>query len=238
MMRQHALTDGDGVTLLDGDGELLTILGDDPPSQRLIVDATFDGLTEGNFLAMLQALLPPGRLWRRDAGSNLTRLLRAISRGLVRKHQRILRMREEADPRTAYELLPEWEDLLGLPDPCTGESETLQERRAIAAARWTAKGGQSRAHYIDLAAALGVPITIEEFGQFRCDASECDVDPLNEDAWAYTWVVHAPEVTEIPFRCDESTTEEPLLTFGNAPLECTIRRAAPAHTIVHFAYGG
>ncbi|WP_197520275.1 putative phage tail protein, partial [Paraburkholderia tropica] len=39
-------------------------------------------------------------------------------------------------PPTAYELLPEWESTLGLPDPCAGEAPTIPQRQAQVLARF------------------------------------------------------------------------------------------------------
>lgn len=245
-MRPHALTDGDGAALVDGDGELLTILGDDPASQQLTVPPSFPDASEEALLGALQMLLPRGLLWRRDDDSNLTRLLRGIAAGLLRMRVRILRLRREFDPRSTLELLPEWEALLDLPDPCIGVPSTLQERRMLVATRWTAEGGQSPAYYIDLAGRLGIPVTIEGGRVFRLgparttarhSPSRLGTDRLNAWGWAYTWIVHAPAVTRVPFRLGQSTLGERLLNFGNVRLECVIRRAAPAHTVVNFVYG-
>lgn len=186
----------------------------------------------------LQALLPPGAAWPRDPDAVLTHLLAGCADGLSRIDGRALDLLEEADPRATFEMLGDWETEAGLPDLCTGQPETLQERRAQLVGRITGRGGQSRAYYIALAATLGFGVTIEEHGLFRADAGQCDITPLNEDGWAYAWTIHAPETTETLFRGDQSTTEEPLLAFGNRRLECAIRRASPAHTVPLFAYGG
>lgn len=240
MTNRLAIITDDGEPLVSG-GEYLVApeavvsLSDHEP------DASFFYATDDDYTGLLWGFLPRGWAWNRRPGSNLSRMVEAIAAGFARVHRAAVHLLQtEADPRTTRDLLPEWERMLGLPDLCTGIPDTLQERRLLVTARYTATGGQSPAYFIGLAAALSYPsVTIEEGTLFRCDDpdSRCDESPLNEPGWAYAWIVHAPAVSEIAFRCDESCADEPLLTFGNQRLECAINRARPAHTIVHFAYG-
>lgn len=236
--RLAILTDGPGGEPITYDGEyivapevVLDLADSSPPPSFLNAD-------EAAYLAGLQALLPRGWAWPRREDSNLAKLVAAIADGFARLHRGITRLLvTEADPRSTLELLPEWERMLGLPDECIGIPETLQERRLLVTTRYTATGGQSRAYFIELASSLGYSVTIEEGKVFRLGLSRLGADRLNHPGWAYAWTVHAPTVTVIPFRLGQSTLGERLKTFGNARLECSIRRAAPAHTIVHFAYG-
>lgn len=139
----------------------------------------------------------------------------------------------ESDPRTTYHLLPDWERVLGLPDPCAGQLPTIELRRAAVVAKVTMHGGQSRAFFIALAAKLGFVITITEFKQYSV------MSPVNAPLcgwpWCFTWRVNAPLNTFRHFSV-MSGVNDPLSTWGNALLECAISRFKPAHTIVQFAY--
>ena len=182
----------------------------------------------------LQALMPRGRAWPTADGATLTRLLGGLAGGLARAHARALELIDEADPRTATELLPDRERLCGLPDCCApAGGGTLAERRDAVMAKITARGGQSRAFFVDLAARFGYAISIDEFQPFTCE-SPCE-DPIRDAPWRFAWRVNAPETTIRESSCD-SPCEEPLRTWGNAVLECEISRRAPAHTHVLFAY--
>jgi uncharacterized protein YmfQ (DUF2313 family) len=185
----------------------------------------------------LQALLPPGRLWDalRADGSLADDLLAALAEEFGRIDGRTDDLAFEVDPRTALELLAEWEEWVGLPEICTGSLATLQQRRAALLQKLTGVGGQSRAYYIAVAASLGYEVTIYEFSVHTCESS-CE-DPINDETWRFTWRVNAPEQTIINFTC-ESPCTEPLRAWGNDLLECTIRALAPAHTNVLFGYGG
>lgn len=186
--------------------------------------------------AALLALLPTGAVWpRRDSGT-LTRSCTGITTLAGRLQARALALLVDAFPATAYELLPEWEATLGLPDACAGLAPTLQQRRAQVTARLTAQGGQSVPYLIAQAAALGYVVTVEEFaparaGQFRAG------QPLYAEAWAHALRVRAPAVTVTRFRAGQSQAGEPLAAWGNAALECSLGRLRPAHTVILFAYG-
>ncbi|MNJ39675.1 hypothetical protein D3C77_345530 [compost metagenome] len=133
-------------------------------------------------------------------------------------------------------MLADWERVAGLPDKCAGTLEsTVQGRRNALLAKLTATGGQSKAYFIAIAAALGYEITIEEFRPFRAGRSTAG-DVLTNGDWMFTWRVRAPEVTVIPFRAGRSAAGEQLRAWGNDTLECKIRQRSPAHTVVLFAY--
>ena len=194
--------------------------------------------TTAEYRALLQALLPTGGAWPRAAAAVLTKLLHGLAGEPTRGHNRACDLVEESDPRTAAETITDWERVTGLPDACAAaEVVTLQQRRAAVHAKLTARGGQSRQFYIDLAAALGYAITITEFRPFRVGQSTAG-DPCTDEDWWFVWQVNAPETTIIEFKAGASTAGEPLRAWGNKPLECVITRLKPAHTEVQFAYGG
>jgi uncharacterized protein YmfQ (DUF2313 family) len=185
----------------------------------------------------LKALLPPGRAFPRERGSTLDVLLDAMALELARIDARADQLTTEAVPATTTELLPDWESTAGLPDNCSGQlPETQQGRRNDLVSKLVAQGGQSPAYFVALAAALGFEVTIEEFRPFRAGFSNPG-DELTNGDWSYAWRVRAPEVTVLPFRAGISAAGERLAVWGNAGLECRIRKYKPAHTIVLFAYG-
>lgn len=184
----------------------------------------------------LKALLPSGLAWTREPGTNLEALLDGMAQEWERLDERGERLIIEAIPTTTNELLPDWERVAGLPDDCGGEqSETLQGRRADLITKLTSRGGQSAAYFIAVAEALGYTITITEFRPFRAGYSQAG-DQLTNGEWVFTWQVNAPETTITNFRAGQSQAGEPLRTWGNERLECTINELKPAHTLVLFAY--
>lgn len=196
--------------------------------------------TADQYLVHLQALLPAGPAWPREPEAVLTKMLLAQADGLARVHNRTADLIEEADPRTAYELLSDWERVAGLPDPCSaGIATTLQERRAALVTRLTATGGQSVAYFTGLANTLGYDVTIAEFRPFECGQSQC-ADHLNgghecRHDWLVT--VHGPRITL--FRCGESECGDLLGKITRAEdLECLLHRLKPGHTTLHVFYEG
>jgi uncharacterized protein YmfQ (DUF2313 family) len=194
------------------------------------------GLTTTDYLRQLQALLPPGPAWPKDDDALLTRLLGAIAAELARVDGRAQRLVEEADPRTVAELFADWESVAGLPDSCAaafGGDQTMAQRRAALVGRLTTLGGQTPAYVIGLAAALGYAITITEFSAHTVnDDVEC---ALYDNAWNFTWRVNSALSTITDITVD-SLVDEPIASWGNALLECVIKRLKPAHTSVIFGY--
>ena len=191
-------------------------------------------------LAGLQSLpaegwgLPP----QDDPASNFARLLAAPAAETARAEARAEQLLVEADPRATTDLLAEWERLLGLPDPCAPNltaagGATVAQRRARVVQRLTGRPRARPADYVALAASLGVAITITEFRHHTCELS-CEA-PLYDPAWDFAWQATAPATLVIDATCEDGA-ETPLRIFGDPSLECFIRRAAPPHTIVLFAY--
>jgi uncharacterized protein YmfQ (DUF2313 family) len=181
----------------------------------------------------LQALLPQGGAWPRDRSATLTKFLQAWGDEFARIDGRGDQLIEEADPRTTLELLADWERVAGLPDECMGPGQTTAQRRAALLQRLTKLGGQSPAYYIDVAAALGFTITIDEF---RAHDVDDDVDyPLLGSDWNFAWQVNSALNTVVELTV-EDTVDDPLAFWSTVPLECVIRRLMPAHTVVIFAY--
>lgn len=191
--------------------------------------------SEADYAAALQALLPVGAAWTFEKGALLTQLIDAIAVEFARVDARGADLREEADPRTALELLADWERVTGLPDPCAGQADTIAERRARVVRVLTARGGQSPAYFVALAAALGIEIEIEEIRPFRAGMSAAG-DRCAAPPWNHVWVARAPETTIRYFRAG-SAAGEPLTSWGNAILACVLQRFKPAHTRLIITYG-
>lgn len=192
--------------------------------------------TAEQYRDQLKALMPPGQAISRDPGTTIDDLLLALAEEWARIDARGNELTVDVNPVTTNELLADWERVAGLPDTCGGaQSSTLQGRRADLVARLSATGGQSRAYFIAVAAALGYTITITEFRPFRVGFSAAG-DGLTNGDWAFTWRVNAPDTTVSAFRVGLSTVGEPLSVWGNERLECAISKLKPAHTILQFAY--
>lgn len=183
----------------------------------------------------LAGLLPTGAAWPRDPQSALLRLVRSLAVELERMDQRAAQLLAETDPASTSELLPDWERVVGLPDPCVTTGQTVAERRQALEGRLTSVGGQSRRFFIELAARLGYSITIDEFASAA--AATAAGIPYAGDGWAHTWRVNVPTTVAVtPFRVGAGSVGEPLRVWSNEVLECQFNRYKPAHTRVLFAY--
>lgn len=191
------------------------------------------------WLSTLQAMLPPGRALSREPGSNLTALLMGIAARLAAAQKRFEDLVQEWEPRRATMMLPDWERLLGLPDPClpTSGLET-PERQRIAYQRLTEQGGQSRQFFIDLAAQYGEPgVTITEFRRATCN-SNCNAR-LYSQADEFVWRVDIPRgIFDGRAANCNSNCNSRLFVYALSQAECPITERKPAHTHVLFAYTG
>jgi uncharacterized protein YmfQ (DUF2313 family) len=193
--------------------------------------------TASQYREQLKALLPPGRAFTRDRGTTLDALLDAMAQELSRIDARAEEAAVQANPSFTSELLADWERVAGLPDPCVVDQEQSgQVRRGALVSKLSGTGGQSPAYFVEVAAALGYEVTIEEFRPFRAGMSVAGDDLTNGD-WVFTWRIRAPEVSVVEFRVGQSTAGDPLREWGNDLLECRMNHLKPAHTILQFAYG-
>ena len=188
----------------------------------------------------LVRLLPPGRAWPRGTDSTLGRLAAGMAQALARIDERGDRLLDETTPDTALELLPDWERLAGLPDECVAAPDSLGERQVATASRIAAAGGQSRAHFIRLAATLGYQTRIEEFRPFVAGGRAAE--RVQGEDWAFAWRMivlptgQARTVGRGTAFGAGSRAGGRLQGFGSLNVECVIARARPAHTTLLFAY--
>jgi uncharacterized protein YmfQ (DUF2313 family) len=136
--------------------------------------------------AVLRAF-PLGEYFHRTAG-----WLPPTSRGIARTLSRFCRRKEaferNVDPRTADELLDEWESALGLePDP----GESIDDRRDAVLTKLRSLGGVTAAYYEGLADSFGYAdaVVTDAADPFTTE-SLCD-DFLQDLEWKVTMQVTA-----------------------------------------------
>ncbi len=198
-------------------------------------------VSEAAYRAQAIALQPRGRLWPAAGAPLLHTLYDAFGACFARAHARLLRVLEEADPRSTDEMIDDWERLLGLPDECmpADATLTLQARRLRVVQKLVRGGGQTRAFYRELAEILGYEIDIVEFGPFICGVSRCGDTIGGEDEDRFYWKVKVAGPRVIYFRTGASRCGDSLGTIDRAEdLECILDEAKPAHSRLIFAYEG
>ncbi|MGE4323397.1 MAG: YmfQ family protein [Sphingobium sp.] len=189
------------------------------------------------YAAQLQALLPTGPAWPREAGATLTALVAAEAEELARLDERAWELLEETDPRTAYELLGDWERVLGLPDPCTASATTISARQLACWRKLAYQAGQTPAFYIALAASIGFEIEIHEFDPNVDDYDASLSAEVAAGRWRYIWRVHVLNAGTFNHMIAGDPAGTALVEGDMAlDLECIIGRARPAHTHVIFSY--
>ena len=189
-----------------------------------------------DFAQGLLRLLPTGRAWSREPDSVVAQVVGSQAPNYARLHARANVLLADAFPATAVELLPEWESALGLPDPCAGPDQTVAQRQAHVVARLTQSNGPSIPSLTAFAAALGYPCTIQEFAPSRFGRPFGR--PFGGTAWAHTWQVSTTAVVVRPFIFGQGRFGDPFTTRGSDVLQCEMRRLAPAHTVLLFAFTG
>lgn len=188
-----------------------------------------------DFASAIHALMPRGLVWPRDPTAVQAQVIAGLSPTWQRHTAANNQLLVDAFPATAVELLPEWESTLGLPDPCAGESPTLQGRQQQVVARLTNSGGQSIAYFISYAKTLGYTVTVTEFTPFRVGQQAMGSPVANQD-WAFTWQINSPLNTVAHFETGQSYVGQALASWGNAVLQCELMAIKPAHTYLNFAY--
>jgi uncharacterized protein YmfQ (DUF2313 family) len=203
----------------------------------------------------LRRLLPRGIAWPRDPDTVLQKTARGLAQiwGFVDKRAADL-LEIEGDPRKTIEMLPDWEENFGLPEPCLPAPQTEELRRKVLVWKMTLMGGQSRQWFYQFSREIvGTKIYIQEFSPFTCGRSQVgDTRPGPEAGWEedhFRWEIGHPEMrffwrvrplgkTLHPFRCGrDNCGEDPLCRITpDVALECILTKLKPAHTDIVFDY--
>lgn len=184
---------------------------------------------------LIKKLLPNGKVWNKEEGSNLTKIAAACSKEFGRIEDRAMELLEECDPRTATETLDDWERVLALPDKCIADPDslTVEQRRDAIVQKIVGRGGQSLAYYEEVAARIGYEVTASNYYPFVAGSSAGD--PLTNDDWRFWFNINAPS-TATYFVAGSGSAGDPLVEYGEEVLECMINKLRPAHTEVLFTY--
>ncbi|MGA4368103.1 YmfQ family protein [Pantoea ananatis] len=192
--------------------------------------------TQADYSRAMQALMPVGAVWQNDPTSVQAETLAALAAEFQKSDQDALGLLQGAFPATATSMLSEWETSLGLPDDCAiSEMDSISLRQKAVVAKLTATGGQSVSYFIQQAKALGYEITITQFRQARAGMSAAGA-ALNGENWPFVMLITAPSTTISYAQAGASYAGDPLRSWGNKRLECSLSRLAPAEVIVKFAY--
>jgi uncharacterized protein YmfQ (DUF2313 family) len=137
-------------------------------------------------------------------------------------------------------MLPEWEELAGLPDGCGGGNPdlTVGERQETLIEKLTSRGSLSLARFMEMAGWLGYDIQIVEYRPFTCGRSVCgSSDVLGRRDARFFWRIKVKSPRAHWFRAGRNRCGERLgWATPAADLECYFKRRKPAHTEILFEY--
>lgn len=211
-------------------------------------------MTLNDCIKFLYNLLPRGLAWNREPDSNVYKLISALAVEFCRMDLRLDDLLREIDPFQTNELLPDFEQMLGLPCECLSDLElSFDDRRRFVIAALAAIGGASIDYFENILLTLGYEVeiidyTVARVGERRCgDRIEgSDVyarcgsartgDYLYNSGWQFWFQVHSDEAIVDYARTGISRCGDRLATFGNEKIECIIRKLKPAHTAAWFTY--
>lgn len=198
------------------------------------------------YIRLLKDLFPQGWAWRIREFTVIDKLVGALAVEACRIEERSIDFLNELDPKSTFEMIDNWERLLGIPDECTptDSDPSLFERRVRICQKLVTGGGQTPAFYQELAEQLGYDadvIDVQNFKDFRVGQAVVG-DRLSNGSnlgtgWGYTFAIVAPAALVRQFRVGQSTVGEPLQLFENDTLECVIEKFKPAHVNVLFSFG-
>lgn len=149
--------------------------------------------THRRFEPVVADLLPRGPAWPRD-GEVLRQLVAAEATELSRVDIRSRKLLAELDPSTTFELLPEWEEMYGLPDCPDAAPTTIEGRRAALLAKLLAQGGhdQSLGYWTDLLETLGYILAWVVQGKDVFECGDACNAILFEEEWEHVWELAVP----------------------------------------------
>jgi len=202
---------------------------------------------------LLISLLPKGFLWQPKDQPVFNKLLESTAQELCRVDDRTRQLLDiEIDPRTTDEALDQWEAFLGLPDECTPEGQTEDERRIQITQKLTNIGGLSKTFYEFVTEQLGFTTTVTNrinflAGRARAGdllsnyfnrhfvAGSTAGTLLSDIGWRFYFNVEMPVAASTHFVAG-SLAGDPLQSFSNELIECTIKKLKPAHAGVTFTF--
>lgn len=191
-----------------------------------------------DYYAQLVALLPPGPAWDVEQQPELRDVLLGTAQELAREDLRLSDLFNEMFPDTVRELVPDWERVMDLPDPCLGENPAFEDRQLAVRRRLVEVGGQSRAFFIQLAISQGYPeASITERRAPRFGRSRFGRAHFGTWSAQFMWTLNTGPRRRLGRRFGASFWGERFGMNPNGALECVIRRAAPAHALEFINYG-
>lgn len=178
------------------------------------------------------AQLPRGVLWQRDTNLDLYKYAAGYAPRLEAAEVSAEGLLLEMRPETTNQLLPDWEEYLGLPE-CADVKQTVDSRRDAVTEKYYRKGGLQTWNIEKLAADLGFDIEVQELFPHHC-LRGCTY-PLYEEKYRHILRIYVKGITQAYATClDDCLT--PLVSDTAAILECTLNKFKMGGKYYEFIY--
>lgn len=191
------------------------------------------GHSVAQWTSSILAQMPRGIIWQRATSLDLYKYAQGYAPRLERAEASADNLLFEMRPESTLQLLPEWEEYLGLPE-CVAEPVTnLEYRRYAVVEKYHRKGGLQAWNIQKLATDLGFTVEVDETFPHHCMRS-CTY-PLWEQKYRYILRVTVYGIPGAYMTClDDILT--PLLTSDARVLECTLQRYKVGGLFYEFYY--
>lgn len=120
------------------------------------------GHTVEQWTNSIMSQMPRGILWQRATSLDLYKYAQGYAPRLEQVEASADSLLFEMRPETTYELLPEWEEYLGLPECNAAPSSNIEYRRFAVVEKYHRKGGLQAWNIQKLAEDLGFTVKVEE----------------------------------------------------------------------------
>jgi uncharacterized protein YmfQ (DUF2313 family) len=193
--------------------------------------------TAAQYAEQLQTLLPVGPAWDPDLVPELRQVLDGLSPELARIDSRAFDLLNEMDAANVSELVPDWEKVMNLPDPCLGLNPSFEDRRLSVRQRLVAVGGQTPAFYVQIAVSQGYPnASVTEYRAPRMGRSRFGHAHFGTWDVQFMWTLNTGGRQRLGRRFGASYWGERFGVNPGTAIECLIHRSAPAHTVEHINF--
>lgn len=194
--------------------------------------------TAEEYRQQLRGLLPAGPAWDPELVPEIELVLQGVAVEFARLDGRAVDLLNEMDPSGVSELVPDWEAIMGLPDPCLGLNPAFEDRRLAVRRRLFEVGGQTPAYFIDIAVGQGYPqASVIEHRAPRFGRARFGLAHFGTWSAQFMWTLDTGPRRRLGRRFGASFWGERFGANPSGALECVIRRSAPAHALEFINYG-
>lgn len=181
---------------------------------------------------VLQQLMPRGRAWSRESTSDLHKLVDSISARYQRAENNSQKLLNEMRPEATQQLLPEWEEYLGLPE-CLSSNATFDARKAALIEKHYRKGGLAVWQIQKLCEDLGFEVEVSEAYPHHCQRS-C-VDLLYPHRFRYLVLIKVKKIPNGRFTVTDNVLTR-LMSDRAIAFECLLNSYRLAGTSYEIEY--